>query len=69
LHGHLLQVPVNLNGGLQAGDTGVPQSSPTSKVSSVEKQTGTVFSIRPSAAFLPLTDSVPVPPLPGPPPS
>ena len=42
----------------------MPQSAPTSKVSSVEKTTGTVLSMRPSASCLSLTDSVPVPPLP-----
>jgi hypothetical protein len=36
-------------------------------VSSVEKWMGTVFLSRPSATVFAFTDSVPVPPLPGPP--
>jgi hypothetical protein len=63
------RVPVNVNGGVYVDDTGVPQSSPTSNVSSVEKWMGTVFSSRPSATVFSFTDSVPLPPLPAPPPS
>jgi hypothetical protein len=65
----LFRVPVNVNGGVYVDDTGVPQSSPTSNVSSVEKWMGTVFSSRPSATVFSFTDSVPLPPLPAPPPS
>ena len=52
-----------------ASTTGVPRSMPTSAVSSAEKIIGCVCSIRPSATFWPFTKSVPVPPLPSPPPS
>ncbi|MEU4294937.1 hypothetical protein AB0E63_42510 [Kribbella sp. NPDC026596] len=48
---------------------GVPQSSPASKVSSVEKYSGTVLSIRPLPTASPSGRSVPLPPFPGPPPS
>ena len=65
----VFSMPVNLNGQRYDADTGVPQSSPTSKVSSIANKNGTVFGIRPSATFLPLTDNVPVPPFPLPPPS
>jgi hypothetical protein len=63
------RVPVNVNGGVYVDDTGVPQSSPTSNVSSVEKWMGTVFSSRPSRPSFSFTDSVPMPHLPAPPPS
>jgi hypothetical protein len=43
------RLPVNVNGGVYVDDTGVPQSSLTSNVSSVEKWMGTVLSSRPSA--------------------
>ena len=45
--------------------TGVALSVPTSAVSSAENRNGTVFSIRPSATFFPLTEIVPLPPEPG----
>ena len=48
--------------------TGVARSIPTSAVSSAEKIIGWVRSMRPSATFPPFTNSVPVPPLPIPPP-
>ena len=48
-----------------ASTTGVPRSMPTSAVSSAEKMPACVAGIRPSATFSPLTNSVPVPPLPG----
>jgi hypothetical protein len=52
-----------------ASTTGVARSMPTSAVSSAEKIIGWVRSMRPSPTFLSLTKSVPVPPLPRPPPS
>ena len=60
---------MNVNGGVYVDDTGVSQSSPTSNVSSVEKWIGDRFLEPALGDRLFVHRSVPVPPLPAPPPS